>query len=59
MEGGRWGWVLQGGSEEGKWRQLYLKKQLKNTKEKPPCFEQWKKCLDRCIASNEGYFEDD
>ena len=23
------------------------------------CFEQWKKCLDRCIASNRKYFEDD
>ena len=21
------------------------------------CFEQWKKCLDRCIASNGEYFE--
>ena len=23
------------------------------------CFEQWKKCLDRCIVSNGEYFEDD
>ena len=23
------------------------------------CFEQWKKCLDRCIASNGEYFEGD
>ena len=23
------------------------------------CFEQWKKCLDRCIASNVEYFNGD
>ena len=23
------------------------------------CFEQWKKCLDRCTASNREYFEGD
>ena len=23
------------------------------------CFEQWKKCLSRCIASNGEYFEGD
>ena len=23
------------------------------------CFEQWKKCLDRCIVSNGKYFEGD
>ena len=23
------------------------------------CFEQWKKCLSRCIASDGEYFEDD
>ena len=23
------------------------------------CFEQWKNCLDRCIASNGEYFEGD
>ena len=23
------------------------------------CFEQWKQCLDRCIASNGEYFEGD
>ena len=23
------------------------------------CFEQWKKCLDRYIVSNGGYFESD
>ena len=23
------------------------------------CFEQWKKCLNRCIASNGEYFEGD
>ena len=23
------------------------------------CFEQWKKCLNRCIVSNGEYFEDD
>ena len=23
------------------------------------CFEQWKKCLDRCIASNGEYLEGD
>ena len=44
--------------EEVKQRMAEALKSIKINKLKH-CFEQWKKCLSRCIVSNGEYFEDD
>ena len=44
--------------EEGKPKMAEALKDIKIDEFKN-CFEQWKKCLNRCIASNGEYFEGD
>ena len=41
IEGGRWGWVGLGKVVAGKWRQLYLDNNLKNTKWKKAQIGSW------------------